>query len=274
MRTRLVALALVLASVGPLPGCASTASFRLSAARGVSPAAAPAPGPQLLTESPFRKPYERENLSEEVLQRVINAPVAPEFPARAGLVVLDAPFTRRAYSGLVPGDDAPQRLARRIERSRFFVMVSDIAPELADGQHLESLREVAARYRLKYLVVFSRKYVDRSGVNALGWTWLTVLGVPFVPAYTLRASVLAEATLLDVRTGTLLFSTQLHGEGAERTTPFAVDGKLKRLQQQVSRLVVDALAERFLERCRRLAAQEHDRSPAAAEGPGAAQRIF
>lgn len=250
--SRLSSVAALLAAMF-LAGCASAPLFQ---ARELAPSpprgeAAPAP----LTQSLFAKPLDRDNLSEEVIQRVLGAPVEPEFPARAGVVVLDAPFTRRAYASLDPGDEAPQVLAREIERSRHFVMVSDISPYLANGQHIESLRELATRYRLKYLVVLNTRYVDRSSYNHWGWGWLTLLAIPFLPAYTLQTAGLMEATLMDVRTGTFLFTTQIHLQARDRVTPFRTESKLGALQREASRRAAELLARRFLAKCNRLVAE-------------------
>jgi hypothetical protein len=173
-----------------LAGCAANRAVALKEVSASTRLAAEPAAP--LTRSLFQKPPERENLSEEVIQQIVNAPVEPDFPARAGVVVLSRPFTRAAYASLEPGDEAPQLLAREIERSRHFVLVSDISPYLADGQHIESLRELATRYRLKYLVVMNVRYADRSMVNGWGWGWLSLIGIPFLPAYTLRAYDIAQ----------------------------------------------------------------------------------
>jgi hypothetical protein len=257
-RSMLVSALLALGGCGAAP--------RMSVME-VAPGRLAAPAGASLTHSLFAKPMDRDNLSEEVIQRVLSAPVEPEFPARAGVVVLDAPFTRRSYASLEPGDEAPQILAREIERSRHFVIVSDISPYLANGQHIESLREVATRYRLKYLVVLNTRYVDRSSYNHWGWGWLTILGIPFLPAYTLQTAGLMEATLMDVRTGTFLFTTQVHMQARDRTTPFSTEIKLGSLQRATSRRAAELLAQRFLAKCNRLvAAAEKLRGRATAQG--------
>ena len=78
----IIALSLVLA------GCAAALpevkTHLVTLEGGAAAPAAP------LTRSLFTKPADRENLSEEVIQHVINAPLQPEFPARAGVLVLDA----------------------------------------------------------------------------------------------------------------------------------------------------------------------------------------
>jgi hypothetical protein len=263
---------LVVSVLLALDGCAVAPRMSVTEVRPgqLLPAAAAS-----LTHSLFTKPADRDNLSEEVIQRVLSAPVELEFPARAGVVVLDAPFTRRSYASLEPGDEAPQILAREIERSRHFVIVSDISPYLADGQHVESLRELATRYRLKYLVVLNTRYVDRSSYNHWSWGWLTVLGIPFLPAYTLQTAGLMEATLMDVRTGTFLFTTQIHMQARDRTTPFSTDSKLGSLQRTTSRRAAELLAQRFLAKCNRLVAAAEKlrgRATATAQRPSSAIR--
>ena len=101
-------------------------------------------------------------------------------PGRAGIIgnptdmyggsVLSCSMAMRAYATLTPGDEAPQLLARKLEKSRYFVMVSDVSPYLVRTQSIEALRELAARYRLKYLVVFNRRFADRSRYNEWGWS--------------------------------------------------------------------------------------------------------
>ena len=208
--------------------------------------------PERLTESVFKKP----NLDESAIQRVLDAPVEVEFPARAGVVVLNAPFSRAAYATLEPGDRAPQQLSRAIERSKHFQLVSDISPHLAQGQSVEGLRELATRYRLKYLVVLNRRFADRSHVNGFGWAWISLVGIPFAPAYTLKTQGLFEATLMDVRTGTFLFTTQVHVQAWKRDTPFGAEDKLAELQRTASMDAVRLLAKRFLARCDRVEKQK------------------
>jgi rhombotail lipoprotein len=225
-----------------------------------------------LTRSLFEKPLDRANLSEDVIQRIVNAPIDPEFPSRAGVVLLSKPFTRSAYASLEPGDEAPQVLARELERSQHFVMVSDISPYLAEGQHVESLRELATRYRLKYLVVLNTRFVDRSRVNRWGWGWLTLVGIPFLPAYSLRTQGLMEATLLDVRTGTFLFTTQVQIKANDRTTPFGTDEKLADLQRDASRRAARELGRAFLGKCNRLVSEASRRRGSSTSPPTATRR--
>jgi hypothetical protein len=240
---------LTLAALGLCAGCA--AQKPLIRTRLVNLEAGPAAAAPL-TRSLFKKPQDRENLDEDVIQRVIGAPLQPEFPARAGVLVLDAPFTRKAYAALTPGDRAPQILARRLERDRHFVMVSDISPHLVKGQGIEAIRELAARYRLRYLVIFNRRFDDRRRVNRWGWSWISLVAIPFAPAYTYRTTGLLEATLMDVRTGTFLFTTQVHIEATQRATPWSGDDKLAAMELEAAQEAALKLSSKFLAKCRRL----------------------
>jgi hypothetical protein len=251
-----------------LGGCATTP---MMTAHEVTQASASMPSAPRLTESLFHKPADRDNLSEEVIARILNSPIELEFPARVGVVALDHPFSSSAYATLEPGEEAPQILAQDMEKSRHFVMVSDISPYLAEGQSIESLRELATRYRLKYLVIFNARFADQSHVNSWGWGWISVLGIPFVPAYTLQTAGLLEATLLDVRTGTFLFTTQIHLSAMASTTPFSTEDKLKHLQQEASRKAVRLLASKFLTKCNRLAVKRGG-GPAKGSSAGALSR--
>lgn len=267
---RVPLLLLVAAATLAASGCGGGA-LRATKAQFVLTETGPAAAPRKLTRSLFNKPADRQNLSEETIQRVLDAPLDPNFPARAGVVVLDAPFTRSAYSRLDPGDRAPQQLARQLERSQHFKLVSDISPHLAQGQNIETLRELATRYRLAYLVIFNRAFEDRSHYNHWGWAWLTLVGIPFVPAYTLQTEGIMEATLLDVRTGTFLFTVQAHIKAGGRTTPFSSASKLAGLQRKTASKAVAMMARRFLAKCNRLANDARARKAARAADPSAAE---
>lgn len=241
---------LTLAALGLCAGCAAQKPVIRTRLVNLEAAGSAVSAP--LTRSLFKKPDDRDNLDEDVIQRVINAPLQPEFPARAGVLVLDAPFTRKAYAALTPGDRAPQILARRLERDRHFVMVSDVSPHLVKGQDIEAIRELATRYRLRYLVIFNRRFDDQRRVNRWGWSWISLVAIPFAPAYTYRTTGLLEATLMDVRTGTFLFTTQVHIEATQRATPWSGDDRLAAMELEAAREAALKLSSKFLAKCRRL----------------------
>lgn len=248
-------ITILLGASALLSACAS--SPHISASRSIAELSATArhAPPVELRKSVFFKPTDRQNLSEETISQVIDAPIKPEFPARAGVVVLSAPFTRRRFNAQTPGDSAPERFVKRLRKARHFSLVSDISPHIAEQQSIESLRELATRYRLKYLVVVSRRYAERTLVNSWGWAWLTVISIPFVPANTLNSNLLAEATLMDVRTGTFLFTAHAHRSIQRKATPFAAEEEQLTLRQQLSRDALDRLAEQFVGQCNRLVAE-------------------
>jgi|GEM_PF-4389343 rhombotail lipoprotein len=244
-----------------LGGCAAQHKS-LAAATTIRPAradgqhAAKMAAPRPLNRSFFRKGHDRKTLAEDVIQKVINSPLELEFPARAGVVLLGSPYKRGAYSALVPGDRAPQQLATELEKSDYFTIVSDISPHLASGEHIEDLRRLATRYRLKYLIVLSRSFADHSHYNNWGWTWATLLGIPLAPSYTVDTTGLFEATVLDVKTATFLFTAHAHLRAKADTRPFSIEEKLAATQRRLGTKAATLLGERILEKCNRLAAAQ------------------
>ena len=84
--------------------------------------------------------------------------------------------------------------------------MSDISTDLPNGGGIEGLRVIAARYRLRYLLLYSERFEDATHLNGLAWLYPTVLGMFVVPGVTVESRGLAQADMLDVRTGTVLFS--------------------------------------------------------------------
>jgi len=137
--------------------------------------------------------------------------------------VLERAFSSKHYTSLLPGrrgpPDPPPVGWRPAATSSW---VSDISPYLVRGQGIEALRELATRYRLKYpRDLQPGRFVDREPLNRGGaGSALSLVGIPFAPAYTLEKAGLLEATLMDVRTGTFLFTTQVHIAASRRSTPW------------------------------------------------------
>jgi hypothetical protein len=84
--------------------------------------------------------------------------------------------------------------------------VSDISTDLPNGGGLEGLRVIAARYRLRYLLLYSERFEDATHLNGWAWLYPTVIGMFIAPGVTVKSYGIAQADLLDVRTGTILFS--------------------------------------------------------------------
>ncbi|MCC6551554.1 MAG: hypothetical protein IT372_00855 [Polyangiaceae bacterium] len=196
--SRLLLAALPLAL---LTGCAASAPMEAMAPS--APAAAPAP--PVLAQSLYSKDPSG-SLSEGDLQRVLESPIDLQFPARVGVVPLAQPFDPHGEVSIGVRSVASRDFARAISGHQHFSHVSDISTELPNGGGIEGLRVIAARYRLRYLILYSERFEDATHLNGWAWLYPTVIGMFVAPGVTVKSRGLAQADLLDVRTGTILFS--------------------------------------------------------------------
>lgn len=169
-------------------------------------AAAPvAPAPQVLQRSLFAKDASGA-LTENDLQKVLEAPIDLQFPARVGVVPLARPFDPSGTVDLGVRSVASRHLASALVGAPYFSHVSDVSTDLPNVGGIEGLRALAARYRLRYLLLYSEMFEDQTHLNGWAWLYPTVLGMFVAPGVTVKSQGLAQADLLDVRTGTVLFS--------------------------------------------------------------------
>lgn len=145
-------------------------------------------------------------LSETDLQHVLESPIDLQFPARVGVVPLAQPFDAAGEVSMGVRSVASRDFARAIAGHPHFSHVSDISTELPNGGGIEGLRVIAARYRLRYLLLYTERFEDATHLNAWAWLYPTVVGMFLAPGVTVKSRGLAQADLLDVRTGTILFS--------------------------------------------------------------------
>lgn len=181
------------------------------------------------------------SVSEADLQKILDARFDHSFPARVGVVTLDAAFDPSTPAGVARQAIVAKTLTKNLEGSRHFSSVTDVSTELPNPSGLEGLRTIAARYRSRYLMLVSTVTEDRSHLNNWAWLYATGVGVLLVPGQTVATDGLLEASLLDVKSGTILYTarepyktssaTWLIGAGREHAK---VDGK-----------AIDAAAERL-----------------------------
>lgn len=145
-------------------------------------------------------------VSEEDLQRILASRVELGFPARVGVVTLDEPF--RAESTAPVGQQAivGPAMVQALDASPHFTHVTDVSTGLPNPQGVEGLRTIAARYRVRYLLVCNVTTEDASHLNNWAWLYPTVVGVFVAPGLTVGSQGLLEASLMDVKTGTVLFT--------------------------------------------------------------------
>lgn len=244
--SRLVPLfaTLTLASLGS--GCA--------AARAQAPSLAPlafdaTPArAALLEENHFAR--DRTSLGEAELKEILGAPVFLEASARVGVVPV---ATRYELEDGVPVEGAPAVLADAMETSGLFELASEVSTEWPVERGLPGLRELAARYRAEYLVLYRHRFSDAVSANGLAVAYATVVGL-VLPGSTIDSAGVLEATLYDVKTGTILFTLneRVHGRGT--ASPFTLDARARELHQDMVARAAPKLADQVLARCRHLAA--------------------
>jgi hypothetical protein len=195
----------LLATLPLLPlvvGCASTPPMA-AAPPPAAPAAQAAPAPL------DRSYYARDTtgaLSESDLQHVLEAPIDLQFPARVGVVPLAKPFDAEGRASLGTRSVASRDFAAALMGNPHFSHVSDVSTDLPNAGGIEGLRVLAARYRMRYLLLYTERFEDVTHANGLAALYPTVIGMFVAPGVTVESHGLAQADLLDVRTGTVLFS--------------------------------------------------------------------
>lgn len=196
------ALALALASTLALTGCGGSYNAKFDAPRVAGPAPAE---PQVLKESLFSKDPSGA-IGETDLQKVLTTPIDLQFPARVGVVPLAKPFDPRETATVAQRSTAAEELARSLAGTDVFTHVSDVSTELPNQGGIEGLRALAARYRLRYLVLYSERFEDETHLNGWAWLYPTFIGMFAAPGVTIKSRGLLQADLLDVRTGSILFT--------------------------------------------------------------------
>jgi rhombotail lipoprotein len=185
-----------------LSGCAMASAPHAAAPEMAVAAAAP---PPVLTRSLFAKDSSG-SLSETDIQRVLETPIDLQFPARIGVVPLAEPFDPAGKVSISLRSVASRDLARALTGHPQYSNVSDISTELPNSGGIEGLRVIAARYRMRYLLLYSERFQDSTHLNGWAWLYPTVIGMFIAPGVTVESQGIAQADLLDVRTGTILFS--------------------------------------------------------------------
>jgi rhombotail lipoprotein len=145
-------------------------------------------------------------LTEDDLQRVLDAPIQLEFPGRVGVVALDEAFRAERGADVTEQSLVTAAFTRAITGSPRFSHVTDVSTELPNPSGLEGLRTIAARYRIRYLLITSTRTEDTSHLNNWAWLYATGVGLFAAPGMTVSSRGLMHASLLDVRTGTVLLT--------------------------------------------------------------------
>ena len=204
--------------------------------------------PKVLKKNHFKRDNVA-NLSEGHLNAIMDAPVYLEDRSRVGILPVAAAYE---VNSDVPTHVAPQHLSEALERTGHFDVTTEVSTDWPAGGSVAGLRELAARYRVKYLLLYRHRFVEDEHTNAWGWGWITLVGGLFTPSKTIRASGVLEASLFDVRTGTILFTVQERASGEEDVTLWNTRLKRQKLKATLLSGGVDALSKQVTEKVQRL----------------------
>lgn len=249
---RLCSLSLTVLS---LVGCAAhTRSPELASLELATVTAAP------LEENHFSR--DRMALGEPELRQILSAPVFLEANARIGVLPVRSGY---APDEDVPVDAAPAVLTDTLERSGLFELASELSTEWPTATGTAGLRELAARYRTEYVLLYRHRFADSTHANGFAAGFVTLIGALVLPGTTVESAGVLEATLFDVKTGTVLFTIHERVRDEAMVAPPAVEARLERLHRELVAGASKRLAEQVIERCHRLvAARPAPETPVAA----------
>lgn len=214
-----------------------------STARG-KPAVAPVAQTGTLDQSLFAKDP-RGVMSEETIQAILERPLEIELPARVGVL----PITpARDWKGPGPADDnappAAARFAADLRGGAPFTMVTEMISIPSGALGMEALRAIAARYKLRYVVLYRENMVRKRKTNAWSIGYITVVGALFLPGDTLEINGYVEASMFDVKTGLLMFTVRKRVNASDKDNPWHTDDKLEQMKDQLAlRAASDLAAE-------------------------------
>jgi hypothetical protein len=224
--SRGLAAAMLVISAVVASGCSARPQFA-SARMAEAPAAEALPPP--LERSLFARDPQGA-LTEDALQQILAAPIELDLPARVGVLPV---ITATDWRGPNPDyQRVPAGVAsfvRRLRGSEPFTLVTEVMPIPSGALGMEALREVAARYRLRYVLLYREVIATKSIAGPLAWGYATVVGAAFIPGQQHTAYGYVEASMFDVKTGLLLFTTRRSVFGQRRSNLWHQDDKLAML---------------------------------------------
>lgn len=245
MSNRILSIIALLPCIAIAPGCAAMKPMQADMAPlALSQVAAP------LERDHFKRDT-AGSISEEDLRRVLAAPVFLEEGARVGVIPV---ATGYGPDPDLPLNAVPEAIAGALERSGLFEGATEISTEWPCDGGVSGLRELAARYRADYLVLYRNRFVDASSMNGWGFSYIALLPLLFAPGRTLAAAGVLEATLFDVKTGTILFSVFSRVEGKRKASLPSIAEERRALKEELLRSASENLSAQVVEKTRRLAA--------------------
>jgi hypothetical protein len=224
---------------------------------------APLPLAMPLTEDHFARD-QIGGMSEDHLKEILAAPIFLEEGARLGVVPVAVSYVP---DEAVPVTAVPAELVGALEDSGLFEMAGEVSTEWPIERGIAGLRELAARYRSEYLLLYRHRFVEDVHANPWAIGYATLIGALFLPGQQLETHGVLEATLYDVKTGTVLFTVNERIDGGDSAAPTTEGRRAREIEQRLLREAAPKLAAHVVSKCRRLAASRPQGSrPAVTSG--------
>lgn len=235
-----------------LTGCAAQASMQ-SARMATAPAAAMDAAPPPLDRSLFDK-NPNGQLTEDNLQKILAAPIELALPARVGVLPV---MTARDWRGPGPNDQVPAGVASFVSTLRGdpqFTLVTQTMVIPSGALGMEALREVAARYRLRYLLLYREVLAKQQRLGPWAWGYATILGAFFLPGQRQEVYGYIEASMFDVKTGLLMFTSRRSIHAKQTTNRWHRTVKLDQMASNATSKYAPELAKDVLADLRQFSA--------------------
>lgn len=230
---------------------ACSAGGAMKSARVAAPAAQGAPPP--LDRSVFDK-NPNGQLTEDNLQKILAAPIELDLPSRVGVLPI---ATAKDWRGPNPDFQVPAGVANFVEtlrRDAAFSLVTQTMVIPSGALGMEALREVGARYRLRYLVLYREVLAKKTRFSAWAAGYATVIGALFLPGQKQEIYGYIEASMFDVKTGLLMFTTRRAISAQQNSNVWYGGVKLDRMAANATSKFAPDLGADMLVDLRRFAA--------------------
>jgi hypothetical protein len=242
-------------------GCAASRAA-MPSLEPLAMSALPAPA-QVLEDNHFAR--DRMGVGESELKQILAAPVFLEEHARIGVLPVRTGY---APDDNIPVEAAPATLTEALELSGLFDLASEISSEWPATSGTAGLRELAARYRTEYVLLYRHRFADATRANGFAVGFATLVGALFFPGTTVESAGVLEATLFDVKTGTILFTVHERVRKEQISPPPGVDGLISVMHRDMVKDAAKKLSEQVILRCQRLVAtRPASPAPVAELGP-------
>ena len=193
-------------------------------------------------------------LSEDALQKILASPIELDLPSRVGVLpIITATDWRGPSPDFVRVPPGLGSLVGRLRKDAAFSLVTEMMPIPSGSLGMEALREAAARYRLRYVILYREVLAKDHHVNPWAVGYATGVGAMFLPGQSQEVYGYIEATMFDVKTGLLMFTTRRAIAASQRENEWRTSEKLAILASNTVTKFAPELATDFLIDVRRFA---------------------